>query len=67
MNINHDGLDLLTVEQVCKLLDINDHTFYKYRREKPYFRTVKIGRKTYMRRETLNRFLAKEEEAQAVA
>jgi hypothetical protein len=53
--------------EVCDLLDIKEHTFYKYRREKPDFRTIKIGRKTYMRRETLDRFLEKEEERQAVA
>lgn len=57
--------DLLTVKEACSELGIKEHTFYKYRRQYPYFRTVKLGRRTYMRRETLDRFLEKLEQEQA--
>lgn len=57
--------DLLTVQEVCDQLGIKEHTFYRYRREHSYFRTVKLGRRTYMRRETFDKFLERLEEDQA--
>lgn len=59
----HDGL--LSVEEVCSRLGITGHTFYSYRKKYPTFRTLKVGGKTYMRRETLERFLTDVENAQA--
>lgn len=56
--------DLMTVDEVCKTLDITKHTFYRYRKERTGFRTVKIGRRTYMRRQTLDKFLERMEEEQ---
>lgn len=58
--------DLISKADVCKRLDINVHTFYRYRRRYPdAFRTVQVGKKTYMRPETLERFLEHLEEEQA--
>lgn len=57
--------DLLTVDDVCKQLGITEHTFYGYRKRYRTFRTVKVAGLTYMRRETLAKFLAELEQLQA--
>jgi hypothetical protein len=58
--------DLMSKAEVRKLLRISEHTFYTYRRKYPeHFRTVIVGSRTYMRRETLDRFVAHLEQAQA--
>lgn len=57
--------DLLTVDAVCQQLGITEHTFYAYRKRHRSFRTVVVGGRTYMRRETLDRFLAELEQMQA--
>lgn len=51
----HD--ELLTVDEVCTELGINRHTFYKYRKRYATFRTLPVGGRTYMRKETLSGFL----------
>lgn len=60
-----DPSKLLSVEDVCRTLGINKHTFYAYRKRYPSFRTVKVGGKTYMRPERLDAFLRELEEQQA--
>lgn len=58
--------DLMSKAEVRKLLKICEHTFYTYRRMYPkHFRTVLVGSRTYMRRETLDRFIAHLEQKQA--
>lgn|GEM_PF-4982676 len=59
------AVELLSVRQVCEALRITEHTFYAYRKRYVSFRTVKVGGRLYMRRETLERFLRRLEEAQA--
>ena len=56
--------DLLTKDEVKELLGINEHTFYRYRREHPAFKTFRTGRHTKMRRSTLDAFIAELEERQ---
>lgn len=56
---------LLSVEDVCRVLGITQHTFYAYRRKYPKFRTVKVGNRNYMRPAALDAFLASLEQAQA--
>lgn len=56
---------LMSVDEVCKALRITKHTFYAYRKKFPAFKTVKVGGRTYMRPETLNRFLEQQEAVQA--
>lgn len=60
-----DPSKLLSVDDVCRTLGINKHTFYAYRKRYPAFRTVTVGNRTYMRPETLDAFLLELEEAQA--
>lgn len=60
-----DDYDLLSREEVQKILGINSHTFYKYRRQYPSFRTIKVGNRRKMRRGALRRFLKELEEEQA--
>ena len=57
--------DLLSVEDVCNQLAITRDTFYEYRKRYRKFRTVKVGNRTYMRRETLDEFLKELERQQA--
>lgn len=58
--------DLMSKAEVRKLLKISEHTFYTYRKKYPeQFRTVLVGSRTYMRRETLDRFIQHLEQAQA--
>lgn len=58
--------DLIPKAKVCEELNITPHTFYAYRRKYPRtFRTVRVGTRTYMRRETLQEFLRALEEEQA--
>lgn len=63
--IQGDDYELLGREEVQRLLGINTHTFYKYRRLYPSFRTIKVGNRLKMRRGTLRRFLEELEEEQA--
>lgn len=60
-----DPNKLLSVDDVCRTLGINRHTFYAYRKQHPAFRTVKVGNRTYMRPETLDAFLLELEDEQA--
>lgn len=60
-----DPRKLLSVEDVCRTLGINKHTFYAYRKKYASFRTVKVGNRTYMRPERLDSFLKELEEEQA--
>lgn len=54
---------LLGREEVQSYLGISKNQFWKYVREKPHFRTVKIGKHRLMREEALEEFLRKEEDA----
>lgn len=56
---------LLSVDDVCRILGINQHTFYAYRKQYPAFKTVKVGNRTYMRPGTLDAFLKFLEDDQA--
>lgn len=60
-----DTTKLLSVDNVCRILDINRHTFYAYRKRYPGFLTVKVGNRTYMRPERLDAFLRELEADQA--
>ena len=57
--------DLLTREEVQRILDINEQTFYRYRRTYPSFKTIRTGRTVKMRRSTLEKFLEDLEERQS--
>lgn len=56
---------LLSVDDVCRALGIKQHTFYKYRKQYPSFKTVKVGNRTYMRPERLDAFLRELEAEQS--
>lgn len=60
-----DPEKLLSLADVCRILDINEHTFYAYRKRYPGFRTVKVGNRVYMRPERLDAFLRELETEQA--
>lgn len=60
-----DPSRLLSVDEVCRILGITQHTFYAYRKRYRGFRTVTVGNRTYMRPERLDAFLRELEEQQA--
>jgi hypothetical protein len=61
-------LDLLTTEDVMRELRISRGTYWKYLRQYPrQFRTAVMGRRRYMRREVLEKFVEFREREQAAA
>lgn len=54
---------LLDREAVQKYLGISKNEYWRLVREKPHFRTVKVGRSRLMREAALEEFLRQEEEA----
>lgn len=54
---------LLDREAVQTYLGISKNEYWRLVREKPHFKTVKVGRNRLMREEALQEFLRREEEA----